>query len=77
MDKKTRQEILKAYQTSRNSIQDIARIYKVTVPEVLDLIGEGKSKSVTAIGDQIAPDEIGEGASFNSGKKFNIPYTTD
>lgn len=77
MDTKTKTEILNAYQRGRNSIQDIARIFKVSVPEVLDLIGEGQSKSVSVPGDLISEAEAGPDATMNFGKEVKVPFSVD
>ncbi len=54
MDDKLKTEIIKVYQTSRNSIQDIARIYRVDVHEVMEAIGEKKATNVQMEGDLIS-----------------------
>lgn len=73
MDAKTRKAVKKAYLTSRNSIQDIARIYRVDVHEVMEVIGEGQASTVHLEGDMISQDEAGSNAQMNYGKDIKIP----
>lgn len=77
MDDKTKKDVKHAYIHGRNSIQDIARIYKVSVPEVLDQIGEGKSKTVQVPGDLIDEAEAGPNAQMNYGKDVPVTFTVD
>lgn len=77
MDAKTRLLVIEAYQTSRNSIQDIARIYKVDVHDVMEAIGEGRSSHVQFGGDLIDASEAGPNAPLNYGKEVKVPITVD
>ena len=77
MDDKTKRAIITAYQTGRSSIQTIARVHKVEVSQVLDLIGEGSSTTVTIPGDLISAVEAGPGADMNYGKDVPVPFTSD
>lgn len=77
MDEKTAKEIKHWYMIGKGSIQDLARIYHVTVEQVLDLVGEGSVKTVQAQGDMIDAQEAGHGAEMNYGKEFNTPFTVD
>ena len=77
MNEETAKEIKHWYMIGRGSIQDLARIYNVSVEQVLDLIGEGSAKSVTAQGDMIDAAEAGPGAEMNYGKEFKIPFSKD
>lgn len=77
MDNETREKILQAYNTSRNSIQDIARIHNVSVDTVLQIIGEGHLGTVAVDGDLIDASEAGPNAEMNYGKEFKVPFTTD
>ena len=71
------EKIVDAYQTSHRSIQDIARIFNVTVDHVLNLIGAGDLASVQIQGDLIDLSELGPGAQFNYGKTERINFTTN
>lgn len=73
MDEKTKKEVVKAYQSSRNSIQDLARIYRVDVYQVLDAIGEGRLSKVRLEGDMIDENEAGPGAQMSYGKDVRVP----
>lgn len=78
LDDKTRAEIFEAYQRSNRSIQDIARIYRVTVEQVLHIIGEDELTTITTQGDLIDSSEAGPGVDLNyNGKQHDIRYTTD
>lgn len=77
LDEKTKSEIKHVYNTSRNSIQDIARIYRVSVDQVLEIIGESRLGTVTTQGDIIDASEAGPGAVLNYGKEFKVPFTVD
>lgn len=78
MDKELRDKILKTYQTSRNSIQDIARINRVDVHEVLEIIGEGNLSTVTMLGDMVDPSELrGTNAEFNNGSTARVEISTN
>jgi hypothetical protein len=65
------------YQRGKGSIQDIARIYNVTVHEVLVLIGEAESSNVFVAGDLIDEQEAGPSAQMNHGKSVRIDFTTN
>jgi len=71
------EQIIHAYQTSSSSIQDIARIRRVSVEHVLVLIGQAEMTSVDIQGDLVDASEIGPGAEFNYGKTVAVPYTVD
>lgn len=77
MNPKLKSTIKTAYQTSKNSIQDIARIYGVSVPTVLDIIDEGSVKSVHINGDLIDQAEAGPDVKINLGEDRQIPFTAD
>ena len=74
LDEDTRTKILEHYQKGEGSIQDIARVYRVDVSEVLHIIGHDDLTAVTAQGDMIDASEAGPNAQMNYGKEFNIPY---
>jgi len=71
------EKIVDAYHKSHRSIQDIARIFNVTVDHVLNLIGAGDLATVQIQGDLIDPSELGPGAEFNYGKTERINFTTN
>lgn len=78
MDAKTKANILKAYQTSANSLQDLSRIYNVPLDDVLNLTGNGHLATVqTSAGDMIDPSEAGPGASVNGPQTTKVPFSTN
>jgi hypothetical protein len=77
MDDNLRKQVNEYYQMGKVSIQDIARILRLSVPEVLEAIGEGDMSTVTIGGDLIDPSEAGPGAQMNYGQTVNVPFTTD
>jgi hypothetical protein len=67
------------YQHGQGSIQDIARVYRLDVNEVLHIIGEDELSTVQLqSGDLIDASEAGPGAQMNyEGKRFYVPYETN
>lgn len=76
-NEETRQAIFGHYQRGQGSIQDIARVYHVTVDDVLEIIGESQVGTVTTQGDLIDSSEAGIGAEMNYGKDFKVPFTVN
>lgn len=74
MDEKTKEAIIGHYQKGQGSIQDIARVYGVSVDEVLRLIGAPELASVHISGDLIDANEAGP-AEMNYGKDVSVPFT--
>lgn len=70
-------EIINAYQKSHRSIQDIARIFDVSVDRVLNLIGHGNLASVTFQGDMVDAGEAGPGATMNYGQTTKVPFSVN
>ena len=64
------------YMHGQGSIQDIARVYKLEVSEVLHLIGQDDMMTVTAShGDLVDASEAGPGASIElEGKQHPVNY---
>lgn len=77
MDDELHQKILGHYQRGEGSIQDIARVYHVTVQQVLEIIGEGDIGQVHIGGDMIDASEAGPGADMNYGRDFHVPFSVD
>lgn len=77
LDDKTSQAIKDHYMKGQGSIQDIARVYRVSVDTVLHLIGQDEMSSVDTIGDQIDPSEAGNAQLNYQGTKHKVDYTTD
>lgn len=74
MNEQTAKEIKGWYIKGKGSIQDLARIYRVTVEEVLELIGESGLGTVTTQGDMVDPSEAGPGVQLEHGKDFKVPF---
>lgn len=66
-------EIKEHYQAGRGSIQDYARIYHLTVPQVLEIVGEQDLGEVEIGGDLIDASEIGK----NNVGEINPPHQED
>lgn len=77
MDDKTRVDIIHSYQTGSSSIQDIARINRVSVDQVLELIGEKDAINVGLPGDLIDSSEAGPNAEMNYGHQVKVPFSLD
>lgn len=65
------------YQHAQGSIQDLSRIYKVDMDEVLRIIGEHQLSSVATQGDLIDQQEAGQDIEMNYGKDFKVPFSTN
>lgn len=77
VDETLRKKIMQDYQTGSSSIQTIARINRVEVGEVLEIIGENDLTKVTFAGDLIDETEAGPGATMNYGRTQDVPHSTD
>ena len=73
----TQKEILDLYQTGKGSIQDYARIYRLSVDEVLEIVGERHLSSVHIGGDLVDPTELGPNGQMNYGEDVAVPFTTN
>lgn len=72
---KLKAQLRHAYQTGSKSIQDLARIYRLDVDYVLNVVGEGDLATVHMPGDMIDPTEAGNNAQMNYGETFRVPYS--
>lgn len=77
VDEAKRKEIFGHYQHGRGSIQDLARIYHVSVDEVLEITGNSTLSTVFSQGDLIDSTEAGPNAAMNYGKEIKVPFTVD
>lgn len=77
MDDATKKKIIKHYQKGQGSIQDIARVYRYSVDEVLDVLGLQDIKTVQSTGDLIDQEEAGFDVKLNPTKTHKISYSTD
>lgn len=76
---KEQQEIRDFYARGKGSIQDYARIYRLDVNEVLDIVNEPHLKTVHIGGDLIDDEELGPAGrgNRNYGEDVGVPYTTN
>lgn len=77
MDEQLKKKIIDHYQKGEGSIQDIARVYRVSMDEVLDVLDLNDIKTVTTRGDLIDQEEAGMDVQLVPQKTFKVPYTTD
>lgn len=77
IDDETKKKVIGHYQRGQGSIQDIARVYRLEVTQVLDILGIKDLSTINIQGDMITPDEAGPGADMNYGKDYPVPYTTN
>jgi hypothetical protein len=72
------EKVVYHYEHGQGSIQDIARVYRLDVAEVLHMIGQDELGTVTTQGDLVDANEAGPGAQLNYyGKDHNIGYSTN
>ncbi len=76
-DQDLREKIYGHYQKGQGSLQDIARVYNVSVDDVLEVIGAPELSYVDVPGDLISQSEAGPGAEMNYGKQEKVPFTVD
>ena len=74
LDDATQKKIFNHYEKGEGSIQDIARVYRCSVEEVLHIIGQDELTSVELIGDQIDQSEAGNATVNYQGTKHQVPY---
>lgn len=77
MDKITRDKVYEHYQLGQGSIQDIARVYKLEVEEVLEVIGQMEVTTIDDVGDLVDSSELDPGTQVNTSKKHRAKYTTN
>jgi len=77
MDELTAGKIKQHYQKGEGSIQDLARIYRFTVEEVLDVLGLSDLKEVEGMGDLIGTNEAGPEVVIKTSNKYKANYTTN
>jgi len=77
MDEDLKKKVIEHYNLGQGSIQDIARVYRLDVDEVLDALGMQDMMTVQTMGDLIGQDEAGLETPLQSGRKYKVPYNTD
>jgi hypothetical protein len=73
LDDATKKKIYDSYIKGEGSIQGIANFYRVTVDQVLTIIGQDELKTVTTPGDMIDEDEAGT-EPIKSGQTHRVRY---
>jgi hypothetical protein len=76
MNDKTIKAIKEYYQLGR-PIQTIARSYRLSVEEVLDVLGLNDIRTVTSSGDLVGQDETGEDIKIKTETIYKAAFTTD
>ncbi len=78
MTEEVKKEVLQLYQTSRHSIQTIARTFNISVEDVLEITDNKDISTVTFVGDLIdASDLTGTNATINTGATYKLNFTKD
>lgn len=77
MDNELKKKINEHYQLGQGSIQDIARVYRLDVSEVLQAIGQDELVEVDGIGDLVDSQEAGPDVQLSAGKKHQATFTTN
>lgn len=77
MDKELEAKIKNHYLLGQGSIQDIARVYRLTVDEVLDVLGLSDVKIVEGAGDMIDQHEAGPEAVLREKNIYRANFTTN
>lgn len=77
MDIDTEAKIKDHYNKGQGSIQDIARVYNVTVEAVLEAIGQSEMTEVVMQGDLIDQREAGPEVTVTPFKKERVPFSTN
>ena len=72
------ERVLYRYNHAQGSIQDIARVYRLSVEEVLKMIGQDEMLEIPMAGDQIDQAEAGPEVRVNPiGNSARNNFTTD
>lgn len=77
MDEELKAKINNHYQLGQGSIQDIARVYRCTVEEVLDVLGLSDIKTVESAGDLIDQQEAGPGVVMKATTVHEARFSTN
>lgn len=76
-DTKLKELVNDHYQKGEYPIQDIARKYRLSVEEVLVMIGQEDVMTVEGTGDMIGPDEVDDATQIITSKKYKVEFTTN
>lgn len=75
IDDKLKQTVIDLYQKEGTSIQAIARDHRLSVEEVLTIIGQTDVLTIEGAGDMIGSDEVDDGTEIITSKKFKQEFT--
>ena len=76
-DTELKKTVNEAYQRAGTSIQAIARDYRLTVEEVLVMIGQEDVMTVEGAGYMIGPDEVDDDTKIVTSKKYKAEFSTN
>lgn len=77
MDEELRAKINEHYQLGQGSIQDIARVYRLDVADVLEVIGQTELLEVESVGDMVDAKELEPGTPIIHSKVHRANFTTN
>lgn len=77
MDEELRKKVNEHYQLGQGSIQDIARVYRLDVNDVLDALKLNDVLEVESVGDMVDESEVDPGTVINHGKRHRARYSTN
>lgn len=77
MDDELKAKIKQHYNLGQGSIQDIARVYRLDVEEVLEVLGQDDLLQVESVGDLVDASEVDPGTILNSSKRHRVHFTTN
>lgn len=77
MDDDLKKKVIEHYNLGQGSIQDIARVYRLDVDEVLEVLGMQDMMTVQTMGDLIGQEEAGLETTLQRGTRHKVPYNTD
>lgn len=77
MNEELHKKINEHYQLGQGSIQDIARVYNLSVEQVLEAIGQTEMLEVESVGDLVDARELEPGTPIVASKKHRAKYTTN
>lgn len=77
MDDDLRKKLNEHYQLGQGSIQDLARVYRLDVNEVLDALGLHDMLTVESVGDLVDASELDPDTHINPYKRHRAKYTTN
>lgn len=77
MNDETKAKIKAHYNLGEGSIQDIARVYRLSVEEVLEVLNLSELMEIETSGDLIDQTEAGPEVTLKISNKFRTKFTTN